>query len=73
MPPVQPKQTSATGARRFPRPTAHAARRTGSVAFHARSQIDPWHEFEVVEMLEAEYIGGSTFFTMKNGQVVYEY
>lgn len=51
----------------------YAYKGLGSVAFQARSQIDPWHEFEVVEMLDAEYIGGSTFFTMSNGQVVHEY
>lgn len=51
----------------------YAYKGIGSVAFQARSLMDAWHKFEVVEMLDAEYIGGSTFFKMGNGQIVHEY
>lgn len=44
-----------------------------SLAFNSRSLIDPWHEFEVLEMLEAEYVGGSNSLTMGTGAVVKNY
>ncbi len=51
----------------------YAYKGLGSVAFQARSLLDPWHQFEVREMLDAEYVGGSTFFKMGTGKVVHTY
>jgi acetoacetate decarboxylase len=45
----------------------------GTLAFNSRSLFDPWHEFDVREMLDAQYLGGSNSLTMGNGAVLKKY
>lgn len=44
-----------------------------SLAFHARSLMDPWHEFTVIKMLDAEYTGGPNYLTVGTGEVLRKY
>jgi hypothetical protein len=45
----------------------------GALAFNSRSLFDPWHEFEVLEMLDAQYLGGYNSLTMGTGAVLTKY
>jgi hypothetical protein len=45
----------------------------GPLAFNSRSLFDPWHEFEVLEMLDAQYLGGYNSLTMGTGAVLTKY
>ena len=42
----------------------------GSLAFHSQSAMDPWHEFRVIKMLDADYIGGSNSFSVGFGKIL---
>jgi hypothetical protein len=42
----------------------------GTLAFNSRSLFDPWHEFDVLEMLDAQYLGGYNSPTMGTGAVL---
>ena len=44
----------------------------GSVAFHANSLMDAWHEFRVQRLLSAEFLGGSNRFSVGNGVILAE-
>ena len=45
----------------------------GTLAFNSRSLFDPWHEFDVLEMLDAQYLGGYNSLTHGDGGVLKKY